>query len=325
MRALRNHPSLAIWCGGNEFRPGCNRPLVDTLRQVVAQEDPSRPFLPASPAQGDSHYWRVWHQAHPASAYRKDESRFASEFGLQAPPNTETLRRLLPASDLWPPGLAWVHHGADLKKLNRYAEPFLAEQDPSLDVFVQASQRSQAYALQIAIEHYRRSKVRGCSGVLVWQLNEPWPAVSWALLDYFRQPKAAYAIVRRLYAPLLVSLEYPLQRYLPGQPFCARVWIINDSIETLSGCQVVACLWDQAGSKTEEFACEVDVSAASAFCVGELQATLPASGGWRLTGQLIHHGRTRAANEYDLTVHDGIMPGLRQRLRHWLADLVMPS
>jgi hypothetical protein len=37
----------------------------------------------------------------------------------------------------------------------------------------------------------------------------------------------------------------------------------------------------------------------------------------------MHAGRLLATNEYDLTVHDGIQPPLRQRLRNWLVDQVV--
>ena len=40
------------------------------------------------------------------------------------------------------------------------------------------------------------SRLRGqpsqCGGVAFWQLNEPWPAVSWAVIDRAGRPKAAY-------------------------------------------------------------------------------------------------------------------------------------
>ena len=61
VRDLQAHPSLAIWCGGNEFDPARNAPVVEALRCAVAEEDPAHPFLPTSPAEGDSHDWSVWY------------------------------------------------------------------------------------------------------------------------------------------------------------------------------------------------------------------------------------------------------------------------
>ena len=179
--------------------------------------------------------------------------------------------------------------------------------------------------MQIAIEHYRRAKARGGGGVLIWQLNEPWPAISWALVDFYRQPKAAYAVVQRLMNPVLVSLEYPLRRYLPGDELPISIWVINDLPARLPGCELMVALWDGAGNAAARHAMVTEIEAASAREVGHVRWSLPPADGWRLTGTLSRQGQTLTTNGYDLTVHDDISPTFRQRLRSRLRDLVVPS
>ncbi|MGC9336358.1 MAG: glycoside hydrolase family 2 protein, partial [Anaerolineae bacterium] len=344
VRDLRNHPCLALWCGGNEFSPDHNQPLVGVLGQIVNQEDPSRPFLPASPVGGDSHYWRVWHHFQPPAAYLADDASFASEFGLQAPPSAQALRRFLPEDEVWPPGPSWAAHGAGLKKLWRYARPFLDAQGPGaeagnarpgllpsdrdlpgLEAFVKASQRAQAQGLQIAVEHYRRQKSRGCGGALVWQLNEPWPAISWALVDFYRQPKDGYYAVQRAFQPLLVSLEYPLRHYQQGDALSVRIWLIHDGHESLPGCELQVTLWGESGRVAETLLREVDVTPAAAAPIGQFSWTLPVGDTWCLTCQLRRDGEVLTSNEYRLDLHDGIQPTLRQRFWAWLTSLVIPN
>jgi beta-mannosidase len=325
VRDLRHHASLALWCGGNEFSPARNGPLVSTLRQVMTREDPSRPFLPASPSDGDSHNWKVWHNYQPPAAYHADEAGFASEFGLQAPPHEANLRRFIPHQELWPPGSSWAFHGAELGKLRRYARPFLQDGKIDLGSFIQASQRAQAQGLQLAIEHYRRRKAQGCGGVLVWQLNEPWPAISWALIDFYRKAKPAYEVVRRIFHPLLVSLDFPPRPYQSGDRIPIDVWIINDRIQTLSGCEVVVELWDAAGQVMDHFRQMVDIGPDSASRMGQVTWSLPPGAGWRLAGKLVCQSQILARNEYDLTVADTISPTLRQRLRTTLTSIFLPS
>jgi beta-mannosidase len=325
VRDLRHHACLALWCGGNEFSPVRNEPLVSALRQVVSEEDASRPFLPASPAGGDSHFWQVWHNFRPPSAYREDKALFASEFGLQAPPHPEALARFLPATELWPPGPSWTFHGAGLKKLWRYARPFLAEGEVTLERFVQASQRAQAHGLQIAIEHHRRARRRGGGGALVWQLNEPWPAISWAIVDFYRTPKPAYEAARRAFSPLLVSLDYPLQACRAGDALEMEVWVLNDTPHPVPGARVQVVLEDEAGHRLEEARIDLDVPANSAARAGRLAWRLAGGERWRLTGVLFRGEEALAANEYELGVHDGIRPTAGQRLWARLARLIMPG
>ena len=325
VRDLDHHPSLILWCGGNEYSPQRNAHLVGVLERVVRREDPARPFLAASPADGDSHNWKVWHNFYPPSAYRDDQALFASEFGLQAPPDIAGLRRFIPPDELWPPGPSWAYHGAELDKLRRYARPFVRGEETALQAFVQASQRAQSHALQIAIEHYRRRKAQGGGGVLVWKLNEPWPAISWALLDHTRQPKPAYEKVRQLFTPLLVSLAYPLQPYQAGDEFVCDLWIINDRHETLHGCEVEVMLWDGTGVPAERFSLGVDVTADSAGRAASICWTLPPGNTWRLSCELHHEDQTLSANEYELGIHDDIQPTLGQRVWAWLSGLAVPS
>jgi beta-mannosidase len=196
--------------------------------------------------------------------------------------------------------------------------------EEGVETLVEASQRAQAYGLQVAIEHFRRRKAHGCGGVLVWQLNEPWPAISWALVDFFRQPKPSYYAAKQLFSPVLVSVEYPLAPYQSGDQFHGDVWVINDGHEALHGCQPMVSLWTGGLLSAEPFLRTVDIPADSAEMVGRVQWTLPRGSGWRLSCSVAHEGHIVTRNEYDLSAHDGIEPTLRQRLGEWLRGLASP-
>jgi hypothetical protein len=66
----------------------------------------------------------------------------------------------------------------------------------------------------------------------------------------------------------------------------------------------------------------VDVPADSARIVRRIDWELPQGGGLQLTCQLVRDGRTLAANEYDLAIHDDLQPTFGQWLRARLASLV---
>ena len=58
VRARRNHPALAVWCGGNELHYQADRlcddshPALAALKEAVERMDPGRHWVSTSPAGG---------------------------------------------------------------------------------------------------------------------------------------------------------------------------------------------------------------------------------------------------------------------------------
>jgi beta-mannosidase len=228
IRALRNHPSLALWCGNNEcqwlFPPKKGhqgtRYYEDILPALCAELDPDRPYWPGSPfgptrddanapTHGDHHAWEVWGQnADHLASYYFDCGRFISEFGFQAPPTRPTLDSCLAPEDRTPWSAAFEAHE---KMPDGLARPYkyLAQHFPvpaDLDAWVYVSQALQCLALRTGIGHWRARKW-ATAGTLFWQLNDCWPALSWSVVDYQCRPKPSWYEVRRLYAPRFLTLQ----------------------------------------------------------------------------------------------------------------------
>ena len=297
VRQVRHNPSVILWCGGNEFDPQRNRPVIEAMRRAVMAEDDTRPFHSVSPAGGDSHNWRVWHLFRPPEEYRQDQAQVMSEFGLQAPPVVESLRRFIPPGELWPPGQAWKYHRAQVNKLRYYQISNIQYQTPKgVDEFVEATQRAQARGIQIAVEHARRRKY-ATSGFLVWQLNSSWPAIDWALVDYYRVPKLAYHRLAEIANPLLVSLDYAPLPWAPGDAFSADVWVINDWPRAWPGCRV------EVASQGTQQVFEVDVKPDCAEVIGRVTWTWPEDDGG-VTCRLTQGEQMLSTNHYDLRERD---------------------
>ena len=205
VRRLRNHPSIAIWCGNNEMEEGWQRwgwaRAYDTpedsaavrgayeatfhgiLPEVVAEEDPARRFWPSSPSlgwgdpeslnRGDSHYWGVWHGREPFHVFTEKLPRFASEYGFQAFPPMATIRSFTEPEDrsLFNPVLL-VHQKHPIG--NEIIMEAMERSYPvpsSLEDFVYLSQLLQARGMRMAFEAHRRAVPR-TMGTLYWQLND---------------------------------------------------------------------------------------------------------------------------------------------------------
>jgi beta-mannosidase len=245
---LRHHPSLALWCGNNENHMGhdnwgwpetftSERIYHEVLPGVCERLDPERPYWPGCPyggensnceTHGDMHNWRIWHRGRDYRGYRECRGRFISEFGFQSFPTLDTVLEFAQPEDLAMDSEVMSAHqkcrnGND--RLLEAIELFFPAPE-NFDQTMLFTQIIHGEALRFGIEHWRRLKWH-TSGTLFWQLNDCWPAISWATVDAGLRPKPAYYHVRRAYAPVLVTAHVA-----DGQVI---VFGINDTRQGVSG------------------------------------------------------------------------------------------
>jgi len=233
IKRLRHHASLALWCGNNEMEMFVERglwaktPIQKSdyvkmyeyiLPKVLKELDPQTFYWPASPSsgggfddpngfdRGDVHYWDVWHGNVPFTDYRRYYFRYLSEFGFQSFPSVETVKTFALPEDCNPFSYVMEKHqrnnAANGKIMNYLYQTYLYP--TSFDAFVYASQLLQADAIRYGVEHFRRNRGR-CMGAVYWQLNDCWPVISWASIDYCGRWKALHYAAKRFFRPLTLS------------------------------------------------------------------------------------------------------------------------
>lgn len=74
---------------------------------------------------------------------------------------------------------------------------------------------------------------RRCGGALVWQMNDCWPGISWAVVDYFRVRKPAFYAMQRVLKPLAISVVRAYDPWTKGHYAISKslkydVWIASD-------------------------------------------------------------------------------------------------
>ena len=197
---LRRHPSLAIWCGGNELDGDDSTPALAALRDVVRELDPERAWLPTSPI-GDRDVHGPWEHQGLRKHYEHYDSRTSrlhSEFGVEGMTNRSALEALIDEEHRWPADRTnpvYEHLGAWWNNA-AFVEEAFGGRIGELDTLRRASQWLQYEGLRYAVE----ATLRRGAGVIPWQLNEPYPnAWCTCAIDYHGQPRPAYYGVARAY------------------------------------------------------------------------------------------------------------------------------
>ncbi len=261
LRRLRDHPSIAMWCGDNEclgaikwFPETCA--ASDYYRdawvarskmqgEMVAKYDPTRTYWPSSPccgpgdfgdgwkddSKGDMHNWDVWHENAPFEKYYDYRPRFCSEFGYQSFSSPEVA-----ATFSHGPGDDFEWHQKNKGGNRRIRETMLRYFGEARDFEseLMLSQFQQAMGIKIAADAWRAEMPR-CMGTLFWQLNDNWPVASWSSIEYGGKWKPLHYAARRFFAPVSVVAK-------PD----GSVFGIYDGPETLEG-ELVVEYWRYDG------------------------------------------------------------------------------
>lgn len=328
IRKLRNHPSLALWAGNNEgdeahewaatnLDPNTHDLITrQILPRAVSRLDPLRDYLPSSPCRGpaflaqgpahataaraakllpEQHLWGP-RDDFKGPTYTASSAHFASEIGYHGCPSRETLERIIPAAELWPPGSpSWLvhavqphphHHAYDFRidLMMRQTAVLFGTAPDTLDDLIFASQASQAEALKFFIEYFRLGKWRR-TGILWWNLRDGWPVISDAVVDYFNTPKLAYHAIRRSQVPFAAFCAEPENNR-------HEIVLVNDRRHPVSGTLRVwhastpATLWQgeiSIGGNTRAPATTIPQPAEPAFILMQWQIQDPCHGavtGW---------------------------------------------
>ena len=264
IKRLRDHASIALWCGDNECVariPGKDKPdhefflnehLARTrvLAAAVRACDPSRHFwatspyggenhdraLSESPAWGDIHSWEVWWAGQPFEHYQTIKPHFCSEFGYQSFSSPEVAETYCPEGKAKPGTPEFEYHQKNtfgnsliLSTMKRY---FHVPTKPEDVLYL--SQQQQALAIRTAAEAWRPHSPY-CRGILFWQLNDNWPVASWSSIEYGGKWKALQYQAKRFFEPVAVMCK-------PD----GTVWGVNDLPNEMAG-ELTLERWTFAG------------------------------------------------------------------------------
>ncbi len=242
---LRNHPSLAYWCGGNEFSPENydNAPLIVIASNLIRTLDGSHEFLEGSPVNGDFHSYPS--AADPAYFWKTELSRapFVSECGSRGMPMPDTWREILPTAEqnailgdtgFNPQEIAQrypdIFHffGEFPQEMFLRAEKYADIRHAPLEKLAIAINLGAAEADRLAIEVCRYAYPQN-GGLLLWAWKRPWPTVACQLIDGMDRPIPTYYETRKAYRSCWPILKLDSHKYEAGKPIALQVALLDEN------------------------------------------------------------------------------------------------
>ena len=253
VKRLRQHPSIALWCGNNEnsegwYRWGWQDDKTDVQKQeiwsgyyalfnhilprVVDSLTPAIDYWESSPKfgrgdkryqfEGDAHDWWVWHDGYPFEHFEEAVPRFMSEFGFQSFPSFEAIQYFTEQDSIDISHPAFMTHQKHKRGFQLIHE-YMARDYPipkSDEDYVYVSQLLQAFGIAKGIHAHRRAKPYNM-GTLYWQLNDCWPVVSWSSIDGLGNWKALHYKAKKAFENVLISTK--------EKNDSVSIYIINDT------------------------------------------------------------------------------------------------
>ncbi|MFQ5435293.1 MAG: hypothetical protein ACE5FD_10500 [Anaerolineae bacterium] len=117
-----------------------------------------------------------------------------------------------------------------------------------LETFIANSQAYQNQIIRFATETYRQNKYSKINGIMQFMFVEPWPAITWAVLDYWRQPKPAYYVLKNVMQPVLVTAVLPTTTPA-NQPWSFDLLVVND---LLASYPRTTCRWNIVDGRMQQ-------------------------------------------------------------------------
>jgi len=282
VKSWKHHPSLLLWCGGNEALLGIGGHDVPELeinnqklfeekyRSVCETLDPNRLYVPNSPFGGDfkndpkagdshirSYDWFMPGMDYPVLPSENTRTTIALKKTLQHHLGND-LRwpeggfrgiRTKNSDNVLPPswsGLivanSWVAN-----RLGEVGRLYEADGTPDSLLFRIGAGCSKY--IRNCIERYRRGKPfwnaggeRRTRGHFWWKLNDTFPLIYSSLVDDLLEPNMSFYALKRAYQPVLVSIE---------TTDSVNIWVVNDSPEDIKG-RLSVKLLNANGTRSEK-------------------------------------------------------------------------
>lgn len=216
VKRLRNHPSLAYYVASNE------RKVIPDIEPILTKLDGTRDYQPESECCG-IHDGSPYKYENPMQYYDNSASNrgsridgFCPEYGTACMPVIESLRKMMPETDLWPMNkTTWDYLDGNgfhnmTTKYKTAVEQYGASKN--IEDYTEKGQLAGALAYRALWENWNYNKLdygdRFTSGVLFWYHNSPVPQVCSRMWDWYLEPTAALYFTQNALEPVHAQFDF---------------------------------------------------------------------------------------------------------------------
>lgn len=268
LKRFRNHPSIALWCAGNEDVPPEDMNIA--MDKMVRELDGTRYYQPNSRLVNMDNSG-PWSNKPLAEYFTNLNTGFTTELGASSIPSAEVIRTMMPKEDLWPPDDLWAYHdlnskgactlGLTLERIGiRYGQP------KDLEDLCRKAQMLNYETYRAIYEGFNSRLWNNCSGVMVWMSHPSWPSLVWQFYTWDYEPNAS------LFGSMKGAEPVHIQMNLPD----CRIAVINHQAGPLVEVTANATIYDLSGHVEQQQ--RQTFTAAADACTDVFTLNWPATG-----------------------------------------------
>lgn len=247
---IRNHPSLVILCGGNEFNPytSGNAAAMFIIQRTVDMLASDKVYYYTTADQGSAHIYidmePVWYR------HRYKQLPFLAESGIHSYPSYKTIKKLVDKEesesevcDLSSPTFREDFPGL-VNHMSEYSPErvprMMARNSQIMNLHISGLE-DVCLASQVQVYEFYQLMIQSmqenfpiCGGIMPWVFKRPWATIGVQTVDGDDRPGLAYYAVKNSYSPINVCWCQEWSILAPFEEMSLVVKVFNQNDEDLS-------------------------------------------------------------------------------------------
>lgn len=255
IKRLRNHPSVAVWCGDNEGWP--EAPLNSWIRESIRVYDGDERYYQANSHADNLSGSGPWANKDPKYYFTKyptglggnDGWGFRTELGTAVFTNVESFKKFIPKEHWWPRNSMWDKHYFGPWAFNANADFYVKTIETKygkpggIEEFCRKAQLVNIETNKAMYEGWQDHIREDASGIMTWMSNASLPSLIWQTYDYYYDLTGAFWGIKKACEPL----------HIQWNPVTNEIRGINTTARDADGLTAEAEVYNINGEKVNKY------------------------------------------------------------------------